>query len=97
LTAGGIPESRITLLVATGNHRAATPGELVEIFGPEWPRRLKVVNHDCMAEEDMVYLGETPRGVPVYLNRVLVEAQVKVLTGLIAPTMPSVSVAAARA
>lgn len=85
LREAGMKESEVIILVATGNHRPATPVELEAMLGLDLAQRLCIVNHDCMDEADMVYLGTTPRYVPVYVNKVLAGAEVKVLTGLIAP------------
>ena len=47
LHAAGIPEDGITILIATGLHRAATDAEIEAILGPEIPARYRVVNHDA--------------------------------------------------
>ncbi|MGH9665366.1 MAG: lactate racemase domain-containing protein, partial [Bryobacteraceae bacterium] len=49
LEGGGIPRDDITILIATGLHRAATPAEIREIVGEEIASRYRVVNHDARA------------------------------------------------
>jgi nickel-dependent lactate racemase len=75
----------ICILVATGLHRPNEGTELEEMLGPEVVARYRVENHHgkVLAEHD--YLGTTPRGVPVYLDRRYVRADLKITTGLIEP------------
>ena len=80
-----VPRERITLLVATGTHRANTPAELDEMLGPALARGYRVVNHDARDDAALVYLGESARGHPIFLNRLYVEASVKILTGFVEP------------
>jgi len=47
LEAGGIPAEGITILIATGLHRAATEDEVRAIVGPEIAARYRVVSHDA--------------------------------------------------
>ena len=75
----------IVVLVATGTHRANTPGELLEMFGPELLRAVRVVNHDARDESSLVDLGTMGNGVPVALNREWVEADVRITTGFVEP------------
>ncbi|MEN6439147.1 MAG: nickel-dependent lactate racemase [Syntrophobacter sp.] len=85
MTAGIKPEN-ITILVATGLHRPNEGDELRELVGSDWVlSTVKVVNHFARNDADHVYLGETSRGVPVKLDRRLVEADVKIATGLVEP------------
>jgi lactate racemase len=80
-----VPRERITILVATGTHRANTPAELDEMLGPRIARTYRVVNHDARDDGSVVYLGETRRGHPIYMNRLYMEATVKILTGFVEP------------
>ncbi len=82
---GHVPRERITILVATGTHRANTPAELDEMLGPEIARGYRVVNHDARDDNSLLYLGRSQRGHPIYLNRLYMEASVKVLTGFVEP------------
>jgi nickel-dependent lactate racemase len=81
----GIRRDRITILIATGLHRPNLGAELVEMFGAEMVERYRIENHHGTVQEEHVYLGTTPRGVPVWLDRRYVEADLKIATGLIEP------------
>jgi nickel-dependent lactate racemase len=87
MMAAGIPADRITVLVATGLHRPNEGDELAELVGDPWVlENVNVVNHFARNDEDHVDLGVTPgRGVPVKLDRRLVEADLKITTGLVEP------------
>ena len=76
----GVADEQITLLVALGTHRPATKRELTEICG-SWANRLRVVQHDCRDKTQLAYVGTTPEGNAVYLNRLAVEADKVILTG----------------
>ena len=83
----GVPRGGITVLVATGLHRANEGQELAELVGDPWVLdTVRVQNHDATVDVDHVLLGRTPvRGTVVRLDRRLVEAEVKIATGLVEP------------
>ena len=80
-----VPRDQITILVATGTHRANTPAELDEMLGPAIARGYRVVNHDARDERSLAYLGVSTRGTPIFMNRLYLQASVKILTGFIEP------------
>ncbi len=80
LSIAGVKDENITIIFGTGTHRAVTRDEAVKIVGEEAFNRVKTVSHDCKAQ-DLVHVGNTHHGNKVYLNRVFVEADVKVLLG----------------
>jgi len=82
----GLPPERVTILVATGLHRPNTEAELREILGDEvMPGGCAIVNHDARDESEQVDLGRTARGTPALVDRRYVEADLKILTGLVEP------------
>lgn len=85
LEASGVPRDRITILVATGLHRPNVGDELAEMVGPEVMARYRIENHDGHDHSQHVHLGVSPRGVPIWIDRRYVEAQLKITTGLIEP------------
>ena len=81
LNMAGVKEENVTVIFGCGTHRAVTREEAVRLLGEDVLNRVKVISHDCKAE-DLVYLGKTGKhGTKVYLNRVFAEADVKILTG----------------
>jgi len=74
LQRAGAADSQITLLVATGTHRPCTPDELRRKLGEELYLRFHLEQHDCEDVSSQVFLGVTSRGTPVWVNRLVVEA-----------------------
>lgn len=80
-----VPREQITLLGALGTHRPNTPEELDRMLTPEVARNYRIIQHNCMDLEQMVYLGKTSSGHDIHLNRAYMEADVKILTGFVEP------------
>jgi nickel-dependent lactate racemase len=83
----GVPREGVTVLVATGLHRSNEGQELAELVGDPWVLdTVRVLNHDATVDADHVLLGRTPaRGTVVRLDRRLVEAELRIATGLVEP------------
>jgi len=78
----GIPDGDIEVLVALGIHRAQTPHEHEKILGTLYGR-IRVVDHDCDNNAELVSIGKTSNGIDVRINRRAVEAKRLILTGVI--------------
>ncbi len=86
LERGGIPRRRLTILVATGLHRPNVGAELRELIGDaSIAAGVRIVNHDARCEADHAGLGTTSQGIPIRLDRRFLEAEVRVVTGLVEP------------
>ncbi len=85
IEAAGVPRERITILVATGLHRPNEGEELVELVGRRIASTYRCENHDGKKLDEHAYLGDSPRGVPVWIDRRYVEADLKITVGLIEP------------
>jgi nickel-dependent lactate racemase len=83
----GVPRSGITVLVATGLHRPNEGPELAELVGDPWVLdTVTVLNHDATVDTDHILLGRTPvHRTVVRLDRRLVEAELRIATGLVEP------------
>ncbi len=85
LRAGLNPEN-ITVMVATGLHRPNEGAELREVVGDDRVlETVKVVNHFARNDEDHALLGVTSKGTPVKLDRRFVEADLRLIVGLVEP------------
>jgi len=81
LNAAGVPDENVMVIFGCGTHRAVTAEEANRLLGEEVLKRVKIVSHDCRAQ-DLVYIGTTKtHGNKVYVNRLFAEANVKVLVG----------------
>ncbi|MHB8900280.1 MAG: nickel-dependent lactate racemase family protein [Thermoguttaceae bacterium] len=85
LEAAGIPRREILILVATGLHRPNLGVELEEMVGSHVVGNWRIENHDGLDRGAHAYLGESPRGVPVWIDSRYVQADLKITTGLIEP------------
>jgi nickel-dependent lactate racemase len=80
-----IPADDITVLIATGTHRANTSSELDAMLGADITRRYRVINHDSRDAASLTCVGKTSTGVAVHINRAFVNADVRITTGFVEP------------
>ncbi len=84
LLVSGVPAKNILIIVATGTHRALTQAELEDMLDERvFKYEIAIKNHDCRCEADLVTLGTTQRGSKIVINRQYLEADIKILTGLV--------------
>lgn len=83
LEEAGLPRESITILVATGLHRPNLGAELEEVLSPELVARYRVVNHNARDLDAHSLIGSTSLGVPAWVDREYLKADLKILTGLI--------------
>lgn len=86
LAAAGIDPPQVTLLVATGTHRTMSEDEIWAMFDEktrQWGVRIHC--HDATDLGSLVRVGETSGGGDVLMNRAYVEADMRILTGLVEP------------
>jgi lactate racemase len=86
LIENGIKTDEIIILIATGMHRTSTEEERVIILGEEVVTKYKVIDHVAEDESSLVTLpGKTHSGKEIKLNKIYVEAGLKIVTGLVEP------------
>jgi nickel-dependent lactate racemase len=85
LETAGIPRNKITILVATGLHRPNEGDELIEMVGQHIYDNYRIENHHGQELSEHTYLGDSPRGVPIWIDSHYVNADLKITTGLIEP------------
>lgn len=81
----GSPEADITILIATGLHRAPTAEEMRAMFGDAVVDNERIVVHDAFKDEDMVDICTLPSGAGLVVNRLAVECDLLVTEGFIEP------------
>jgi nickel-dependent lactate racemase len=81
LIANGTMPFDIRIIFATGIHRRVTEAEAQAILTPFIAQRIKTLNHNARDLAQIVRLGETPGGIPIELNRALVEHDRVVIVG----------------
>jgi nickel-dependent lactate racemase len=86
LLGAGLEPSRITVLVATGLHRPNEGEELAALIGDPWVASHAVIaNHFARRDDEHVMLGTTTQGVPVRIDRRVVDADLRIAVGLVEP------------
>ena len=81
LNEAGVPDSDIVLIVALGAHRINTLAEHITTYGQEVVDRVRIVQSYAPITSDFTYIGTTSRGVPVSINKEIVNADKVILTG----------------
>src|SRR6476620_9648457 len=75
----------VVILVATGTHRGNSDEEIRAMVGDEVADHVTILNHDARDDRSLVYLGQHGNGVPVWLNKIWVEADLRITTGFVEP------------
>jgi len=81
----GISRDGITILIATGLHRAATQAEVDQIVGPDIARSYRIISNDARAAGQHSYLGTTNRGTPIHIHKHFMDADLRITLGFIEP------------
>jgi nickel-dependent lactate racemase len=86
LTTAGISKEDILILVATGLHRPNEGEELREIIGSdEVFNTVRIENHFARDRDVHAELGKTSSGIPIMIDRRFIDADLKIVTGLVEP------------
>ena len=73
-------------IIATGAHRGPSHEEFLQIFGSFYDQvKDRIIVHDARVEEDMVYLGDSTNGTPMYVNKAGVEADKIIIISSVEP------------
>lgn len=83
INAAGVPDADITIVIATGTHRAHTKAEDITVCGAEIAQRIKIHQHDCRNNDELVDFGVTSFGTPVQIDSCVAKADKVILTGAV--------------
>ena len=81
----GNPEADITILIATGLHRATTEEEQRRMFGDAIVDHEKIAINDAFDSEQFVHVCTLPSGADFNVNRLAVDCDLLVTEGFIEP------------
>ena len=79
----GIKDEDMRIVFALGTHRKMTQEEMIEAVGEDVAKRLPMYNSDCNKQENFEYFGETSFGTPVWLNKLICDVDLVIMTGTI--------------
>lgn len=85
LEQAGLGPDQTTILVAVGTHRASTPEEKIEKLGADVVARYRVVDHDASDPDALIRVGAVADGPPFTVNRLALEADLLIATGVVEP------------
>jgi nickel-dependent lactate racemase len=83
LNDAGVNDENITIVAGSGTHPHLTKKDLEWKYGTKLTGRIKTVAHD--PHNNLVYFGESKKGTPVWINKTVAEADVKIGVGNIIP------------
>jgi nickel-dependent lactate racemase len=81
----GHPRELVTLVNGLGTHRPNSRAELETLLTAEVVRDWRVVNHEPENPAALTEVGRLDSGRPALINRLVAEADVRILTGFIEP------------
>jgi nickel-dependent lactate racemase len=81
----GLQPDAIQLIIATGTHPLMSPEEYPRILPEEIIERYPISCHDADDQDSLVSLGVTSRETPVRVNRLYLEAGLRIVVGNIEP------------
>ncbi len=81
-----LKQTDYNFIIATGAHRGPSEEEYVQIFGSFYQElKDRIIVHDARVKEDMVYLGDSTNGTPMYVNKAGVEADKIIIISSVEP------------
>ena len=83
LLKAGINHESIVIVVGSGSHAPASENELRLKLGTEILSRYRIIPHNC--RENLVDLGRTTRGTPLFINREVASSDLKIGIGCVYP------------
>lgn len=83
LIANGTMPFDIRIIFATGIHRHVTEAEKEATLTPFIAQRIRTLNHNPRDLVQLVRVGETEKGIPIELNRALIEHDKVIIIGSI--------------
>ena len=81
----GSPEAEITILIATGLHRATTEAEQRAMFGDVIVDNERIAVNRCKEEDEFTFMGVLPSGAEFHVNKLAAECDLLVTEGFIEP------------
>ncbi|MDI9590378.1 MAG: nickel-dependent lactate racemase [Acidobacteriota bacterium] len=81
----GNPDAQVTILIATGLHRATTEEEQRRMFGDRIVDEERIVCNDAFDPSQFVDLGTLPSGASFKVNRLVTECDLLICEGLVEP------------
>ena len=85
----GLADDQIKIVIAYGTHRPMTRDEIEERFGSALMSKVEIKGHECLNEKNLVDKGTTRRGTRIFINREVLEADIRIAIGCVLPHHPT--------
>ena len=82
--AAGAAREDITVMTGSGVHAPMTEEDLVRKVGADVRANYRCISHDAV-EHEMVFIGQTSRGTPVWINQIVAAADFRIAVGRVGP------------
>jgi nickel-dependent lactate racemase len=84
LMKGGVKKENIIVLCANGTHLPLPESIFREMIDPRvFDLGIKIINHDCLDNDNLDFLGYSKSGTKIDINKIYTRAHIKILTGLV--------------
>src|SRR5581483_3615345 len=83
LIESGVTPANITIIFATGIHRAVRPEEKIQLLTSFIAQRIRTLNHDAYDSSQLTQIGSMEDGTPIEVNRALTEFSRVIITGAV--------------
>ncbi len=83
LNTAGITNDDITIIYALGAHRPMNRQDSIKKVGQKVVDKIKIENHHPY--ENLIYIGDSHKNTPIYLNKTYYDAEVKISIGSVVP------------
>lgn len=81
----GIGLNQISVVIALGVHRKATAAEMKNMIGEKYIEKIDIFNHNPYDRKNLINLGETKYGTPVEINKLVFNADFRIVIGKVEP------------
>jgi nickel-dependent lactate racemase len=81
----GISKEDISFFIATGTHKPVSENEYQNILPYPIIDQFQIYSHDCEDTTNLLFLGQTKRGTPVFVNKRYYDLDIKIIVGNIEP------------
>jgi nickel-dependent lactate racemase len=89
LNRGLIKDNQIKVIIAGGSHRLMTKAEIKQKFGSAILSRVPAVTHKYANKDKLLDFGITKRGTRIWINKEVMEADLRIGVGSILPHLPA--------
>jgi nickel-dependent lactate racemase len=85
----GLKNDQIKIVIAYGTHRSMTIDEIEERFGSKLMTTLEIKGHECLNWENLIDKGTTRRGTKIFINKEVMEVDIRIAIGSVLPHHPT--------